>query len=230
MIIFGTRGVKSTIKSGDFICPQCNQTKPYRHRKITRFFTLYFIPVIPLGKAGEYVECGNCKGTFFPRVLDSNSTSKEEFKAIYEKAIKHTMVLIMLADGTIDEKEKIQVFKIINKFSHNQITMNQLDDYIKVVQKENEGVTTYLKKIGNLLNEQGKEIIIKCALSVASADGKIDDSELKLIFEMGRSLEMSSLHIKGIFNDFVESVIPEQKETLAKERLDKEDHSRFMPK
>ncbi|WP_407933304.1 zinc-ribbon domain-containing protein [Galbibacter pacificus] len=67
MIIFGTRGIKSTIKSGDFNCPRCDTSKPYRHRKVTKFFTLYFIPIIPLGSAGEYVECNHCKGTFIPR-------------------------------------------------------------------------------------------------------------------------------------------------------------------
>ena len=39
----------------------------YKHIKVTKFFTLYFIPLIPLGSAGEYVECQTCKGTFVPR-------------------------------------------------------------------------------------------------------------------------------------------------------------------
>lgn len=202
MIIFGTRGVKSTITTGNFGCPQCEQTKPYRHRKVTKFFTLYFIPIIPLGSAGEYVECDSCKGTFIPRVLESNNNSnRDEFMAIYEKAIRHSMVLVMLADGVIDDNEKKQVLLIINKFGKNDMSLSELEDYINVVQKENEEVTTYLKKIGTSLNEHGKETIIKCALSVAAADGNIDDSELGLISKMGQSMEMSTSHLKGIFNE-----------------------------
>ena len=71
MIIFGTTGVKTTIKEGNFHCPQCNTQTKYRHRKVNKFFTLYFIPLIPLGSAGEFVECRCCKGTFVPRVLEN---------------------------------------------------------------------------------------------------------------------------------------------------------------
>lgn len=201
MIIFGTRGVKSTIKSGDFHCPQCQNSKPYRHRKVTKFFTLYFIPLIPLGSAGEYVECGSCKGTFIPRVLENHPEKKEEFMAVYEQAIKHSMVLIMLADGEIDENEMNQVLAIFNKFGNKEIDLAQLSDYVKQVENEKEDVTTYLKKVAGYLNEHGKETVIKCGLSVAAADGNIDDSELKMIIEMGKALDMTALHVKGIINE-----------------------------
>ncbi len=204
MIIFGTRGIRSTIKEGQFNCPQCEQSMPYRHRKVTKFFTLYFIPIIPLGSAGEYVECGSCKGTFIPRVLNNNSSNKEEFMAVYEKAIKHSMVLIMLADGEIDENEKTQVLKIINKFGHKDISMSQLEEYIDQVKREKEDVTTYLKKVGPSLNEHGKESVIKCALSVAAADNQVDKSELDMIAKMAQAMEMSSSHFKGIINELFE--------------------------
>jgi uncharacterized tellurite resistance protein B-like protein len=202
MIIFGTTGIKSTIKSGDFHCPQCEQSKPYRHRKVTKFFTLYFIPLIPLGSAGEYVECGTCKGTYIPRVLNNTkSANSEEFMATYEKAIRHSMVLIMLADGVIDDNEKTQVLKIINKFGKNDLTMTQLERYIEVVKKEKQDVATYLKKVGPSLNEHGKEVIIKCAISVAAADGNIDKTELQMINDMSKAMQMSASHLKGIFSE-----------------------------
>lgn len=229
MIIFGTRGVKSTLNSGDFLCPQCNQTKQYRHRKVTKFFTLYFIPIIPLGKKGEYVECRECKGTFVPRVLDYNTPNKENAKAIYETAIKHSMVLIMLADGVIDDKEKKQVLEIINRFNQSKLTSTELDNYIKQVQTEKEDISTYLKKISGGLNEYGKEIIIKCALSVSAADGNVDKTELKLISKMAHALEMSTSHLKGILTG-IDGITKLQQEQSTEEKFDKEDHRRFMPK
>ena len=70
IIIFGTRGVKSTQQEGQFHCPQCNSTQHYRHRSVRRFFTLYFIPLIPLDKVGEYVECSTCRNTYITRILE----------------------------------------------------------------------------------------------------------------------------------------------------------------
>ncbi|MDF1698341.1 MAG: TerB family tellurite resistance protein [Saprospiraceae bacterium] len=202
MIIFGTRGIKSTIKEGQFLCPQCANNQRYKHKKVTKFFTLYFIPLIPLGSAGEFVECQRCKGTFISRVLDFDpAKSKDQFQSQYEKAMRHSMILMMLADGHIDDEELNIVEKIINKFGHNDISRSDLDQLIEEVEANNEPVQKYLSKIAPSLNEHGKEIIIKCGLAVASADGHIDDSEMVLIFEMAKAMEMSSSHVKGITQD-----------------------------
>ncbi len=199
MIIFGTRGITSTVKQGQFCCPQCATDKNYKHKKVTRFFTLYFIPLIPLGSAGEYVECQSCKGTFVTRVLEYNpKLSQNSFQSEYEKAMRHSMILMMLADGEIDDKELEIVLQIINKFGHNDMTMTELTDYVDKVQSEGEPVGTYLKKIAPSLNEHGKEVIIKCAVAVAGADGHFDDSEKLLIGEMAQAMEMSNSHLKGI--------------------------------
>lgn len=205
MIIFGTRGVRFTMDQGSFNCPQCGPNRSYKHKKVTRFFTLYFIPVIPLGRIGEYVECQNCKGTFIPKVLEyQQNPGSDRFLSEYEKAIKHSMVLIMLADGEIDANEMVMVQKIINKFSHNDITMDELEAYVADVQRQPQNINTYLKGVTPSLNEHGKETVIKCALSVAASDGNIDDSEMKLIQEMAQTMEMSPIHLRGIIQEVLQ--------------------------
>lgn len=205
MIIFGTRGVKSTLAQGNFVCPQCATSEAYKHKKVTKFFTLYFIPIIPLGKMGEYVECQPCRGTFVSRVLDYDPDSaKNEFQSIYEKAMRHTMAMIVLADGEIDDNELKVVLEIINKFGHKDMTMGELVDYIFKVQRNPENIDTYLCKVTPSLNEHGKEMIIKCAIAVAAADGQDDRSEILLIKEMATAMEMSSMHLKGILSEMME--------------------------
>jgi len=207
MIIFGTRGVRSTKATGNFNCPQCEADRGYRHRKVTQFFTLYFIPLIPLGSKGEYVECNHCKGTFITRVLDnSKSVDKLAFMAMYEQAIRHVMVKIMLADGVIDINERKTVLAIINKYGHNDMSSFQLDDYIKEVQADSSDISTYLKHVGPSLNEHGKELLVKCALDVAYSDGHFDDSERAMIMKMGEVMEMSSAHVKGIMAEALEKM------------------------
>jgi len=184
MIIFGTRGVRSTINKGTFDCPQCESHQDYKHKKVRNFFTLYFIPVIPLGHLGEYVECQKCRGTFVPKVLDYNKNAdSNKFLSEYEKAIKHCMVLIMLADGEIDDNEMLMVQVIFNRFSHNDITMEELESYVKEVEENPEHPSTYLKKIAPSLNYHGKTVVIQSALSVAASDGNIDPSQLQEVFD-----------------------------------------------
>ena len=70
LIIFGTRGVTYRKAKGNFSCPACQTLTSYRHRRQRRFFTLYFIPVIPLDLLNEWVECDQCRGTFKMAVLE----------------------------------------------------------------------------------------------------------------------------------------------------------------
>lgn len=205
MIIFGTRSVKFTKEQGQFHCPQCETQRDYKHKSARRFFTLYFIPLIPLDKLGEYVECRSCKGTFIPKVLEyQQSASADNFLSEYEKALKHSLVLMMLADGEIDDREMEVVLKVFNKFSHHDVTMPELEAYVSDVQRNPQHVATYLKGVAPRLNGHGKEMVIKCALSVAAADNHIDDSEIALLQEMAQAMEMTPSHLKGIMSEMME--------------------------
>ena len=60
--------------------------------------------------------------------------------------------------------------------------------------------------MGPSLNDHGKELLIKCALDVAYSDGHFDDSEKAMILEMGKVMEMTSAHIKGIMAEVLEKM------------------------
>lgn len=77
MIIFGTRSVTTTLEKGSFYCPHCDQRASYRHQKVTKFFTLYFIPLIPIKTLGDYVECDKCNCSFVKSVLHAGNRSGE---------------------------------------------------------------------------------------------------------------------------------------------------------
>lgn len=202
MIIFGTTGIRSTMKNGNFSCPQCSAVKPYKHKKVTKFFTLYFIPLIPLGKAGEYVECQACRGTYVANILENNDLlNKDEYLAVYEHAIRHSMIQILLADGRIFESEIQMARNIINKFTHHEISIEELEQMIEIMRGNTEPISIYLSKVASSLNEHGKEIIIQCALAVATADGELDQTEIDKIMEMAKALGMSANHLKGILHE-----------------------------
>lgn len=73
LIFFGTRGVTYSHKKGDYICPECGPAQ-YNWKRQRRFFTLYFIPVIPLDLLNEYVECQSCKSTWDTGILDTQGS------------------------------------------------------------------------------------------------------------------------------------------------------------
>jgi len=70
IVIWGSRGLTSNLERGRFYCPRCDRERGYDLKQVRPFFTLYFIPLFPIGSAERYVECHGCGGTYREGVLD----------------------------------------------------------------------------------------------------------------------------------------------------------------
>lgn len=201
MTIIGTRSVTAPFRTGSFACPQCSQPRTYHHHRVRRFFTLLGFPVIPLRQLGEYLECDDCRATFTLDLLqDAGEMPAERRLSVHEQAMRHAMVLMMLADGEVDGNELDTVLDILNRFGHHRMSMIDLRVYVNQVRRHPQPLGTYLRRIAPTLNDHGKENLIRCAMAVASADGKIDRAEVEVIREMARTLELSSAHLHAIIN------------------------------
>lgn len=77
-IIWGWRAVKAIIGTGQFFCPACRCDSPYRHVAPRQWFTVFFLPIIPLKQLERYVECSRCNGAFIEAVLSAPTTAQLE--------------------------------------------------------------------------------------------------------------------------------------------------------
>jgi tellurite resistance protein len=202
LIIFGTRGVTYSHNQGQFHCPECGQQRPYAHKRVRRFFTLYFIPLIPLDLLGEYIECGSCQGTYKESVLsyDPGRAGAQE-EARFREAIKRTMVMMMLADGAVDESEVETIRDIYGKITGRPIERAEVEQEIQQARSDRLSVEDYLGGVIGMLNDKGKELVVKAAFFVAAADGKFEDSEKQLLGRIAKSLQMTSAHFQGIVSE-----------------------------
>ncbi len=86
IIIWGSRGLTSDLEDGRFYCPRCDGEVRYRLKQVTPYFTLYFIPLFPMGSGQRYVECQICQGNFREEVLDleppSHDSSRDADKVL----------------------------------------------------------------------------------------------------------------------------------------------------
>jgi hypothetical protein len=73
MIIFGTSSKKKEIGQGEFFCPHCQQQRRYTRHSARPHFSLYFIPLVPIGNATEYIQCETCQRAFDVTVLDHHA-------------------------------------------------------------------------------------------------------------------------------------------------------------
>ena len=67
--IFGMGPKTKVLEKSQFLCPVCRTQSAYELRQQRHYFSLFFIPLIPLSKAkGEFVKCLDC-GTEMPSTV-----------------------------------------------------------------------------------------------------------------------------------------------------------------
>jgi hypothetical protein len=65
-MIFGTKSSPMIIKRGEFNCPNCQKKTNYILRRTKVFFHIWFIPLIPIGRKGDSLECERCYTDYIP--------------------------------------------------------------------------------------------------------------------------------------------------------------------
>ncbi len=85
MIVYGYKGRETEIGKGQFFCPNCKKIRQYRKIRISRYFTLFYIPLFPYKTLAEYIECGGCFTELKLEILDSQNNNTIE----HEKPLGH---------------------------------------------------------------------------------------------------------------------------------------------
>jgi uncharacterized tellurite resistance protein B-like protein len=206
LIIYGTRGVTSTNRQGKFHCPSCGPDTRFEHKVVRRFFTLYFIPLIPLDQLGEYIECTLCAGTFTNEVLKFDPRAgQEEAEAEFRTVMRRVMIDLMMADGVMEEEELKTVAAIYEKVSGKPLSKRRLDEELKRLEKEGPGGTVaFLRKSQGLLNEKGKQLVMHAALAVAFADGSVQDEEKVLLAQFADAMGLTAKQFKALLAEATE--------------------------
>lgn len=187
MIIWGTRGLTSTVEQGSFNCPRCGPDKRFSVKTVNRWFTLYFIPIIPLGEAGRFLECGNCAGTFDEAARNHDPAAENaRFRTVLGQAMLRAMVALAKADGRTDHRELEVIANVLTRLSGEAI---EADDVQAAADEAvNESLDVVLKEVAGSLTDEGKAMVIHALALVAKADGDVGDGELEVLFQAGKVL------------------------------------------
>jgi tellurite resistance protein/predicted RNA-binding Zn-ribbon protein involved in translation (DUF1610 family) len=201
MIIFGTRGITYSKDKGEFHCPECGTERRYNHKRVRRFFTLYFIPLIPLNLLGEFVECETCQSTYKPEVLTYDpAAGAAELEAEYHHAVKQVMIGLMIADGSADDEEVRKIAELYQQLTKSEITDAQIRSEAAQTDADGSSIRARLQEMTPRLNDHGKELVIRAAIMVAAADGEFHQDELDLIASFGDAMGMTPAHLRGVMD------------------------------
>jgi len=90
-LIWGWRALNSVLSTGTFHCPYCAGDAAYRLMRSRRWFTVFFLPVIPLEVLDSFVECDHCGHAFVEAVLTRQTTQQLQHEVMLARraAIAH---------------------------------------------------------------------------------------------------------------------------------------------
>ena len=203
MLIWGWRARRKTLSEGTFFSPAAGRDAPYRLVEARRWFTLFFIPIIPLKVLGVYVECQITKSTYDPMILEkpTNAELTDQLAA----GVREVICAVVSADGAVSVEERRLAIEIVGAHvpGYNEATLD--DDLARVGDAPLDDQR--LAYLSSALNEQGKERLLTAAATVMSADGSIDDRDRDAVRSIGEKLGMSQAHIRGVI-DTAASTIP----------------------
>lgn len=199
IFIWGSRGRAKSIEQADFFCPDCNSRQDMDLMHVKNWFTLYWIPIFPMGDLGKYVECRRCKSTFNERVRDYDpETQAEAFEAEFSIAAKRVMFKMALADGEIDDAEIAQITQAFQNIAKREIDAADIAAELEMARKDTLTVQDYLQDVAPGLNDTGKELVLRSAIAVAKADGTVDPEEIVQIKEVIAALDMPKAYANGV--------------------------------
>lgn len=193
LIIWGLRVFYHTLAQGTFYCRKCGGDRHYRHRAGRRFITVFFIPIIPLNKTGEHVQCTTCKTRYVVDVLHA-PTSAEMQSAI--PAGTRAMIGMMLRTGGADSAAaRKRAIDAVNGAGEQGYDDSKLAaDMALSVETARQAIT----QLGGQLRPEAKEWYLAEAIRIALADGPLTENERGTAEMIAADLGMTKAQALGV--------------------------------
>jgi rubredoxin len=205
LIIFGFRTRPSTVSEGNFYCPRCGADRHYALQRFRKWFTLFFLPVFPIGKAvGEQVKCQTCGTAFRPEVLHAPTS------ASLSDNLRDTMrvaAVAMLSAGNPEHLAARQA-AVAAIASSGAAGYGDADLSEDLLNHDPSHLAGPVSQLAPGLNDQGKELFLSRLAAIAVADGPLDEGERAVLEAVGAGLGLSAAHVLGIVTSVVNSPRP----------------------
>jgi hypothetical protein len=193
ILIWGLRVFWSTIATGVFYCRKCGGDRNYRHRTGRRFFTLFFIPIIPLNKVGEHVMCETCKTRYVTEVLKAPTAAQMQL-AVTDGV--RAMVVVMLQSGDASSAAaRAKALQVVNGAGvpgYDEITL--IADLARPGQEWRPAIVAF----GNQTKSEAKEWHLAELVRIAMADGPLTEVERTKAGGIAGDLGMTPAQAVGV--------------------------------
>lgn len=191
-LIMGMKVRLRPLDDGTFHCPRCGADRRYQRLEARRWFTIFFIPIIPLKQLGAIVRCESCSGQFDERVLAAPTSA--DFATGLLTAMRATVAAFLaLRDTPPAVAAAMDAVRATGMpgFGDADLTWDRQTD---AATKARDAVSA----VGPGLEPVGRERFLTTAMRVPLADGQLGSDAVELAQQVGAWLGMTRANVDGV--------------------------------
>lgn len=193
LLIFGTKVRTTVLRAVVFACPNCRSDRAGTVLLLRRWFTLFFLPIIPMGKVGEAVRCETCGSTYRPDVL-SLPTGADTSTA-HANAVRALSVLLVGAgdpgDAGLRARAVANVASVVPGYVDDTLTSD-----LPAIDRAY--AAQYVAPLAEAFGPDRSERFVAELVRVGASGGALTVDQRSLIDEVGRALLLSPAYVAGI--------------------------------
>ncbi len=193
LLIFGLSVFFRTVDEGIFHCPNCGGDRGYRLRAGRRWFTLFFVPVIPLARLGEAVECNSCRTRFNKAVL--RLPTAVQMAASLPVGMRAAVSLVLNAGDPEHQAARRRAIETIQGYGDEMYDEEALDEDLSL---EDDYQAGRVAQISGQLAIEAKEWFLAQTVRIALAGGPLSDDQRAALHRVAAALGMTPAHALGV--------------------------------
>jgi len=205
MLLIGTMNITRTRSTGDFFCPTCGILRDYRLRARRPFLTIYFIPLIPIGGAEEFVQCSTCKTNSPIVALEHDERSfREELDSQFRKHAFEASVMVAVAGGAITERQIVCLLGIAERLFAGEIDREALGSVCSSIRQNRVTVKNFVTAVSRPWSMPQKTEALQMIFIAASADGQLEPAQVKTLAWLKEHFGMTNREYEDAIEDAIE--------------------------
>jgi hypothetical protein len=194
-LIFGTTGRWSRHQhdSGEFFCPKCGGDRQWVRCVLRRWFSLFFIPLVPMGKPiASAVQCTTCGTRFDETALEQPTASV--LSSELQGSMRLAVTAVVRATGPSTSAAAVDA---VRNLGFDVYQRGSLDHDVSTL--ELDSLDAHLAYLSDALSLDGRERFLATLAGVADSGGDSARRTARSVLEqIGARLAMSPAHVAGV--------------------------------